>query len=182
MPSSITSAPACGSALRIASEVSLSGSPAVRNVTRAARPWPFKLAKRVSMRVVMNGQAGWALSLECSLRRSLAALLASGGEPDVHGAEHQDHDRADELHPFLLFQRGPGPEQPHLDEPENERPRYDDQDPADELLPVDHAPLPSGSVIIAVPGSQPRWRGPCRRGPTGCPPSSHPSASWARGP
>ena len=64
MPSSITSAPAGGSALRIASEVSLSGSPAVRNVTSAARPCPFNVAKRVSMRVVMNGRAGWEWSVE----------------------------------------------------------------------------------------------------------------------
>src|SRR5262245_10742424 len=125
MPSSITSAPACGRALRIASEVSLSGSPAVRNVTSAARPWSFKVAKRVSMRVVMTGRAGLAKSLG----RSLAALLAPGGEPDVHGAEHQDHDRADELHPILLVDHGPGAQNSYLGEPEDVSARRDDQDP-----------------------------------------------------
>ena len=53
MPSSITSAPA-GSALRIASEVSGSGSPAVRKVTSAARPSLLSAAKALaSMRVVI---------------------------------------------------------------------------------------------------------------------------------
>ena len=54
MPSSITSAPAAGSALTIASEVSASGSPAVTNVTSAARPSAFSAAKRLSIRVVMR--------------------------------------------------------------------------------------------------------------------------------
>ena len=54
MPSSITSAPAFGSALRIASAVLASGSPAVRKVTSPARPSRLRSAKRVSMRVVIS--------------------------------------------------------------------------------------------------------------------------------
>ena len=51
MPSSITSAPAFGSALAMASEVAVSGSPAMVKVTSAARPSAFSAAKRFSMRV-----------------------------------------------------------------------------------------------------------------------------------
>src|SRR5207245_2557889 len=55
MPSSITSAPAFGKALISASEVSPSGSPAVRKVTSAARPCAFSSAKRLSILVLMRG-------------------------------------------------------------------------------------------------------------------------------
>ena len=55
MPSSITSAPAAGSALTIAGALAASGSPAIRKVTSAARPSALSAAKRLSMRVVMRG-------------------------------------------------------------------------------------------------------------------------------
>src|SRR5204862_129855 len=51
MPSSITSAPAPGNAFSIASDVSRSGSPAVRKVTRAERPPDLSSAKRLSRRL-----------------------------------------------------------------------------------------------------------------------------------
>src|SRR5262245_32908059 len=108
MPSSITSAPAFGSALMSASDVSTSGSPAVMNVTNAARPCAFSSAKRVSIRVVMDGRRR-------SLGLSLAPLRPHGSEAHIHGADHQDDDRDDELHPFLLFQSRPRSEQPHLE-------------------------------------------------------------------
>ena len=54
MPSSITSAPAFGSSLRIASDVFGSGSPAIVKVTSAARPSRASSAKRWSMRPVMS--------------------------------------------------------------------------------------------------------------------------------
>src|SRR5882757_5495137 len=129
MPSSITSAPACGSALRIASEVSPSGSPAVTNVTSAARPSCLRSAKRRSMRVVMGCAAGWT-----SIRQPFAFALAYRGEPDIRRAEHQDHDRADELNPFLLLQHRTRRKQPGPQEICDEGRRHDHQDPADELL------------------------------------------------
>src|SRR5262245_5553496 len=102
IPSSTTSAPAAGIARRIASEVSGSGSPAVRNVTSAARPCALSSAKRRSMRVVM-------LRLRrSSIRRPFAPALAHRGHANVNGAQHEYHNRADELHPFLLLQDGPG--------------------------------------------------------------------------
>src|SRR5262245_37746347 len=137
MPSSMTSAPACGSALRIASEVSASGSPAVRNVTSAARPCCFNSAKRASMRVVMTGRTPLL-----SLRLSPAPPLAHGGEAHIGGADHQHDDRADELHPLLLLDQRTGAQEPGPQEIRDEGRRYDDQNPADDLLPVDHAPLP----------------------------------------
>src|SRR5215471_16620528 len=102
MPSSITSAPAFGSALIRASEVSPSGSPAVRKVTRAARPCAFSSAKRVSIRVVMIGFL---------LRPSLAPLRTPRSEQDIHSADHQHDDRNDELKPFLPFEHRPSAEQ-----------------------------------------------------------------------
>src|ERR1700736_876380 len=54
MPISMMSAPAFGSALMISSEVAGSGSPAIRNVTKAERPSLFSSAKRASMRVVIG--------------------------------------------------------------------------------------------------------------------------------
>src|SRR5712691_3234591 len=129
IPSSTTSAPAAGSARRIASEVSGSGSPAVRNVTSAARPSVLNAAKRWSIRVVMV--------VARSMGQSLALALAPGGEADIDRAQHQGHERADELHPFLLLQDGARGEQPHLQKVDDIRRGHDDQDPADELLPAD---------------------------------------------
>src|SRR5262245_21003713 len=103
MPSSTTSAPAAGRARRMASEVSRSGSPAVRNVTSAARPCVLRSAKRRSMRVLM----GYA---RCSLGRAFAPALAYRGHADIDGTQHQDHERADELYPFLALQDGTGGE------------------------------------------------------------------------
>src|SRR5262245_56514415 len=130
MPSSITSAPAFGSALMSASEVSPSGSPAVRNVTSAARPCAFSSAKRVSIRVVMDGRRS-------SLGSSLAPLCTHGGEADIHSADHQNDDRDDELHPFFSFQCRSRSEEPHFEEIQDEGGREDHQDPAHDLLPVE---------------------------------------------
>src|SRR5215475_12581736 len=134
MPSSITSAPAFGSALMSASDVSLSGSPAVRKVTSAARPCAFSSAKRVSIRVVMAGQ---------SLGSSLAPLRPPGGEAHIHGADHQHDDRDDELKPFLPLDHGPSAEQAHLEEIQDEGGRDDHQNPARDFLPIeiDHEQL-----------------------------------------
>src|SRR6266550_6328345 len=107
MPSSTTSAPAAGIARRIASEVSGSGSPAVRNVTSAARPCALSSAKRRSIRVVMDPTPPRLI------RRPFAPALAHRGHAHVNGAQHEYHDRADELHPFLVLQDGAGREQPH---------------------------------------------------------------------
>src|SRR5258705_11966478 len=106
MPSSIMSAPAFGSALIRASEVSPSGSPAVRKGTSAARPCAFSSAKRVSIRVVM---------IRFSLRPSLAPLRPSGGKADIHDADHPHDDRDDDLNPFFLFQGRPGADHTHLE-------------------------------------------------------------------
>src|SRR4051794_39560118 len=121
MPSSIMSAPAFGSALIRASEVSPSGSPAVRKVTSAARPCAFSSAKRVSIRVVMIG---------FSLRPPLPPFGPSGGEAHIHGANHQHNNRDDELKPFFSFERRPGAKQAHLEEIQDEGGRDDHQDPA----------------------------------------------------
>src|SRR5215472_13136835 len=141
MPSSITSAPAAGSAHRIASEVAGSGSPAVRNVTSAARPAVFSSAKRWSMRVAMAGAVCSARSL---IRQPLAAALAHRGHAHVDRAQHQAQDRADELHPFLLLDDGTDIEQPHLEEPGDVGGRHDHDNPADDLLATDH-----GRLLIA---------------------------------
>ena len=53
MPSSIRSAPAAGSALRMASAVAPSGSPDMVKVTRPARFACFSASKRRTMRVLM---------------------------------------------------------------------------------------------------------------------------------
>src|SRR5262245_55513991 len=147
MPSSITSAPACGSALRIASEVSPSGSPAVTNVTSAARPSCLSAAKRWSMRVVMRGGAEWG-------RWSAGGGVVATTRPhrshaDVGGADHEDHDQGDELNPFLLLQDGTGREQPGLQEVRDIGQRHDHEDPTDEPLPVDHSLLPRCSATDA---------------------------------
>src|SRR5215467_8559833 len=127
MPSSIRSAPAFGSALMSASDVSPSGSPAVTKVTSAARPCAFSSAKRVSIRVVMA---------ELSLGSSPATLLSPGGEAHVHGADHQHNDRDDELEPFLPFDQGPGTEQTYLEKIQDEGGRDDHQDPARDFLTI----------------------------------------------
>ena len=57
-----------GSALAIPSDVSASGSPAVTNVTSAARPSAFSAAKRLSIRVVMRISC-WSLQA-CASRRA----------------------------------------------------------------------------------------------------------------
>src|SRR5215467_12919984 len=142
MSSSITSAPAFGSALMSASEVSASGSPAVRKVTSAARPCAFSSAKRVSIRVVMNTR--WL-----SLGLSSAPPLPHGGEAHIHGADHQERDRANELHPFLVFDGRARPEQPHLQEIDDEHGREDHQNPAHDLLPIeiDHERLQASTAL-----------------------------------
>src|SRR5215831_3053049 len=141
MPSSITSAPAFGSALMSASEVSPSGSPAVTNVTSAARPCAFRSAKRVSIRVVTDAS-------QTSFGSSLTTLCPHGGEAYVHGADHQNHDRDDELHPFLLFQSRPRSEQPHFQEIQDKRGRDHHEDPARDFLPVkiDHERLQASTA------------------------------------
>src|SRR5215211_5728405 len=53
IPISIMSAPAFGSALRMSSDVFGSGSPAIRKVTNAERPWLASSANLASIRVVM---------------------------------------------------------------------------------------------------------------------------------
>src|SRR5882757_4740412 len=105
MPSSTTSAPALGNAVRIASEVAGSGSPAVRNVTSAARPSTFSAAKRRSMRVLMSRETCVETCLDRgSIGQSAAPALACRREAHVDRAQHQRDDRTDELHPFLLLQ------------------------------------------------------------------------------
>src|SRR5436190_1810412 len=132
MPSSTTSAPAGGRARRMASEVSRSGSPAVKNVTSAARPCTLRSAKRRSMRVLMGARS--------SLGRAFARPLAHRGHADIDGAQHQDHERADELHPFLALQDGTGGEQPDPQEVRDIGDGDDDQNPANELLPAQAHP------------------------------------------
>src|SRR5262245_61334256 len=176
MPSSTTSAPAAGSALRMASEVSGSGSPAVTNVTSAARPSVLSSAKRRSMRVAI----GYESRPSRSIGQPFAPALAHRGETDIDGSQHQYHDRADELHPFLLLQDRPGREQPDRQEIRDVGRRYDDQNPADELLPADHRlpPRPMRLLICrAAPGNPPRSPSPCRLARTGSPPSGDPSVS-----
>ena len=77
MPSSIRSAPACGNALTMASEVSWSGSPAMTKVISAARPSSWSAAKRRSMRVVI------ALCFQMP-RDRIEVLVAAAGEIDHH--------------------------------------------------------------------------------------------------
>src|SRR5262245_13621036 len=147
MPSSITSAPAPGSARRMASEVSESGSPAVRNVTSAARPSFFNAAKRRSIRVVIGAAA---CSCRSSIGQSLASSLPHRGHADADGAEHEYHVRADELHPLLLLQSRTRTEQSLPQEIEDEGRGYDDQDPADDLLPADHRRAPRWSATVKM--------------------------------
>src|SRR5262249_37523071 len=140
MPSSITSAPAARSAERIASEVAGSGSPAVRNVTSAARPARASSAKRWSMRVLMRSAACCARhSLwQVSLWQILALARPHRGHADVDGAEHEDAEREDELHPLLLFDERSRSEQARAQDIENVGGGDEDQEPAHELLTADH--------------------------------------------
>src|SRR6516225_1828319 len=159
MPSSTTSAPAAGMARRSASEVSGSGSPAVRNVTSAARPCDLSSSKRRSMRVVM-GRNDFA---PCSIGQAFAPALPHRGHADIDGAQHQYHDRPDELRPFLLLQNGTGREQPDPQEIRDVGGGDGDQNPTDDLLPADHRPLPPALILFAVPDKPPRSPNPCRR-------------------
>src|SRR6516164_7716803 len=83
MPSSTTSAPAAGMARSSASEVSGSGSPAVRNVTSAARPCDLSSSKRRSIRVVMgrtispDGQSGNPLRLRSRIAAMRTLMVPS---------------------------------------------------------------------------------------------------------
>src|SRR5262249_60368305 len=73
-----------------------------------------------------------------SIGLTSAPALAHRRHTDIDGAQHQYHDGADELHPFLLLQHRTGREQPHAQEIGDIGGRYDNQNPADELLPADH--------------------------------------------
>src|SRR4029077_1150653 len=121
-------APAAGNALTIASEACASGSPAVRNVTSAARPSALSAAKRLSIRVVI----GFEMNSRCILvrLRRLLPLLAHRCEAHVCGTEHQANAHADEIKPFLALDRQPVGEQPDLEEPDQIHRRDDDQQPA----------------------------------------------------
>src|SRR5262249_40538414 len=145
MPSSTMSAPAAGIARRMASEVCASGSPAVRNVTSAARPCAFSSAKRRSMRVLM------AISLENQSAEPLRPRPHTAGNRTLEGPQHNSHERADELDPSLLLHYRTGREQPHAQEIGDIGGRYDNQNPADELLPADHrSSPPSARLMCAV--------------------------------
>src|SRR3984893_3733664 len=159
MPSSTPSAPAAGTARSSASDASRSGSPAVRNVTSAARPCDLSSSKRRSMRVVMTRDDFSA----CSIGQAFALALAHRGHAHIDGAQHQRHDRADELHPFLVLQNGAGGEQPDPQEIRDVGGGHGDQNPTDDLLPADHRPLPPSLILFAVPDKPPRSPNPCRR-------------------
>ena len=69
-------------------------------VTSAARPSRFSSAKRRSMRVVICGNARWIDARQ----RALTARLHLG-HADVDGAEHDQHEHADAIEPFLAGDR-----------------------------------------------------------------------------
>src|SRR6476661_8986329 len=138
MPSSITSAPAAGSARTRAREVSGSGSPAVRNVTSAARPAAFRSAKRRSMRVAMGDDLSRSMR---SFVRPFASSLPHRRKTNIDGAEHQNHDGSDELHPFLFLDDRSRCEQANPKKIRDIGDGHDDQDPTDDLLPADHHSL-----------------------------------------
>src|SRR5262249_55058723 len=121
-----------------------------------------------------------------SIGQPLAPALAHRGETDIDGPEHQYHDRAEELHPFLLLQNGAGLEQPDPQKICDIGHGHDDEDPAAELLPADHGPLPRRpprSVMpLPAPDNPRRSPGPCRPARTGSTPSDDPSALPARDP
>src|SRR3982751_1178676 len=110
MPSSMTSAPASGNAFRIASEVSASGSPAVRNVTSAARPCAFKVAKRRSIRVsVMWRGPSTRLS-------QFAFAFAHCRHADVDGSKEHTDKCPNEIDPLFLLQDRTRHQKPHFQE------------------------------------------------------------------
>src|SRR5215467_6227106 len=98
-----------------------------------------------------------------SIGQTFTFALPHRSHADIDGAQHQYHDRADELHPFLVLQNGAGREQPHPQEIRDVSDGHDDQNPADDLLPADHRPLPSSVIPFAVPDKPPRSPNPCRR-------------------
>src|SRR5258707_2841409 len=139
IPSSMTSAPAAGSARTRARDVSGSGSPAVRNVTSAARPAVFSSAKRRSIRVAMGDDLSRSMRL---IGRPFSFSFTHRRKADIDGAEHQYHDRSDELHPFLLLYDRSRCEKPDPQKIRDVGNGYDDQDPTNNLLPADHRLLP----------------------------------------
>src|SRR6478735_4016293 len=139
MPSSMTSAPAAGRARTRARDVAGSGSPAVRNVTSAARPAVFSSAKRRSIRVAMGDNLSRS---KRSVGRPFSSSLTHRRKADIDGAEHQYHERSDELHPFLLLYDRSRCEQPDPQKIRDVGDGHDDQDPTDDLLPADHRLLP----------------------------------------
>src|SRR5688572_17193361 len=147
MPSSITSAPDAGRPFRMASEVAASGSPAVTNVTSAARSSRLNAAKSVSIRVVI------VLVIDRSRRsfepRIFFAPGAHRSHPDVDGSEHEADQRCAQLNPILPFQERTGLQHAHLQEIGEIGGRDDDQHPADELLAVDHIRPPRCSATEA---------------------------------
>src|SRR5262249_38223404 len=156
MPSSMMSAHAPGSARRIAREVSGSGSPAVMNVTRAARPCCFSSAKRRSIRVALMFAAGCSCSLvrcpclsttnsiptDSSFSLFAAPAPAHRGEANIDRAQHQDDERTHQLYPFFVCHRGPRLKQPDTQEIRDIGGRDDDQKPSHEFLEADHSELP----------------------------------------
>src|SRR5262249_61813169 len=70
----------------------------------------------------------------------LAPPLSHGGQAHIGGTDHENPDRADELHPLFLLDDRASPEQPHFQEIDDEGRRHDDQDPADDFLSIDHRP------------------------------------------
>src|SRR6478609_1853178 len=109
MPNSMTSAPAAGNACTRASDVSGSGSPAVRNVTSAARPAVFNSAKRRSIRVAMGDDLPRSMR---SVGQAFSSSLTHRREADIDGAQQQYHEHSDELHPFLLLDHRAACKQP----------------------------------------------------------------------
>src|SRR6266545_7931443 len=85
-----------------------------------------------------------------SLGQSFASSLPHRREADVGGAQHQYHDRTDELHPFLFFHRRTGTKQPHPQKIRDEGDGDDDQDPANDLLPADHRRSPRCSATVKM--------------------------------
>src|SRR3954454_3365185 len=162
MPNSMTSAPAAGSACTRASDVSGSGSPAVRNVTSAARPSVFSSAKRRSIRVAMGYDLPRSMR---SVGRAFSSSFTHRRKADIDGAQHQYYERSDELHPFLLLYHRPGCEKPDPQKIRDVGDGHDDQNPTDDLLPADHRLLPGAPqpVIRADRDIRPRSPDLCRR-------------------
>src|SRR5262245_42160888 len=144
MPSSITSAPAAGRAFRIASEVSPSGSPAVTNVTSAARPCAPNSAKRWLMRVVMRDWLPFP-------RPGIKPPLPAGGETDVDSANHEEYDAGDDVEPFFRGNGRARGHQPHPPEIDEVGGGHRDQEPAHDFLAVeDHNVLPRCSATVKM--------------------------------